>query len=143
MLDIKLFREKPDLIRGSEKMRFKDPKVVDQVIKVDNQWRKTIHGMEKLKAERNKVSKEINALKKAGKSTTSKIKSMQQAAQKIKDMQIKADGLIVKRDKIRYKVGNILHKSVPISKTEDGNKVVRKKGRIPKFKFPIKHQVDL
>jgi len=143
MLDIKLFREKPDLIRGSEKMRFKDPKVVDQVIKIDNQWRKTIHGMEKLKAERNKVSKEINALKKAGKSVTSKIKSMQQVAQKIKDMQIKADSLIVKRDKIRYLVGNILHKSVPISKTEDGNKLVRKKGRVPKFKFPVKHQVDL
>ena len=73
MLDIKLFREKPDLIRGSEKMRFKDPKVVDQVIKIDNQWRKTIHGMEKLKAERNKVSKEISALKKSGKSVVSKL----------------------------------------------------------------------
>jgi len=143
MLDIKLFREKPDLIRGSEKMRFKDPKLVDQIIRTDNKWRKTIHDMEKLKAERNKVSKEISALKKSGKSGVTKIRAMKKVVQDIKDLQVKADKLIVQRDKLRYTVGNILHRSVPVSKTEDGNEIVRKRGRIPKFKFPIKHQVDL
>lgn len=143
MLDIRLFREKPDLIRGSEKMRFKDTKVVDQVIRIDNKWRKTIHEMEKLKAERNKVSKEINALKKAGKSGVTKIREMKKVAQKIKDLQVSADKLIVQRDELRYTVGNILDKSVPVAKTEEGNELVRKKGRIPKFKFPVKHQVDI
>jgi len=143
MLDIKLFREKPDLIRGSEKMRFKDPKLVDRVIRVDNKWRKTIHNMEKLKAERNKVSKEISVLKKTGKSGATKIHAMKKVVQDIKDLQVKADKLIVQRDEVRYTVGNILHKSVPVAKTEEGNEIVRKRGRIPKFKFPIKHQVDL
>jgi len=124
-------------------MRFKDPKFVDQVIQIDNKWRKTIHDMEKLKAERNKVSKEISVLKKTGKSGVTKIHAMKKVVQDIKDLQVKADKLIVQRDEVRYTVGNILHKSVPVAKTEEGNEIVRKIGRIPKFKFPIKHQVDL
>ena len=50
MLDVKLFREDPDLIKASrEKREFKDPKVVDKVIRYDSLWRKEVQKSEKVK----------------------------------------------------------------------------------------------
>jgi len=143
MLDIKLFRQNQELIKKSEKKRFKSPEAVDGVINYDNLWRKELQKVEKLRAQRNKVSHEINRLKKQGKSANIIIKSMREVVKKIDSAKTKADKYIIERDKHRYLVGNILHNSVPTSKTEAGNKVVRKWGRIPTFRFKPKHQADL
>ncbi len=143
MLDIKLFRENPDIIRESEKKRFKDTKNVDLVIKLDDEWRKTTAKFQKLKHELNNVSVEINKLKKQGQSAEDKIKEMKTLSDKISKLEDKARDILKKRDEARYKIGNILHESVPIAKTEEGNVTVKTWGKIPKFNFKAKPHADL
>ena len=74
MLDIKLFRENPKIIKASEKKRGRDAKKVDKVIELDKAWRNANQAVDKLKHQRNKVSEEINKFKKAGKPIKPKIK---------------------------------------------------------------------
>jgi len=143
MLDIKLFRENPEIIKESEKRRFKDPKLVTEVIKYDNLWRKEIAKLSKLRSIKNIVSREINQLKKSGKSANSKIKAMRDNSDKISKINTKSKKYLQMRDEFRYKVGNILDESVPIGKDESGNVVVRKVGKPTKFRFKPKHQADL
>ena len=143
MLDIKLFRENSALIKESEKRRFKDPKLVDEVLKYDELWRKEIAKLSKLRSMRNTVSREINQLKKAGKSATAKIKAMRDTSEKISKIDIKAKKYLKTRDELRYKVGNILDETVPIARDESGNVIVRKWGKPTKFRFKPKHQADL
>ncbi len=62
MLDIQLFRENPDLIRQSLTKRHQDPSPVDQVIALDEKRRELIQEVERLRAERNQGSQEINKI---------------------------------------------------------------------------------
>ena len=143
MLDIKLFRDNPSLIKESEKRRFKDPKLVDEVLKYDKLWRNEIAKLSKLRSMRNTVSKEINQLKKSGKSANTKIKAMRDTSEKISKIDVKAKKYLRTRDELRYKVGNILDETVPIARDESGNVIIRKWGKPTKFRFKPKHQADL
>jgi len=143
MLDITLFRENPEIIKESEKKRFKKTDNVDSVIEFDNKWRKEVSKLQKLKSQRNSFSKEINDLKKQKKPFKSKILEVQEINKKIKFSQEKVNKLLQKRDSYRYKVGNILNKKVPISKDESGNKIARQWGKPKKFSFKPKHQADI
>jgi seryl-tRNA synthetase len=134
MLAIELFRENPKLIKDSEKKRFKDPKVVDQVIEYDNKWRKVLKKVQELQHKRNVVSQEISDLKKKKKPAKSKIIEMKKVSNEIANLNSKAGKLLKKRDELRYNVGNILEKSVPVGRTEDKNKVIRKWGKTSKKK---------
>ncbi|MCD6476757.1 MAG: serine--tRNA ligase [Candidatus Aenigmarchaeota archaeon] len=143
MLDIKLFRENPDIIKESEKKRGHDIKNVDEVIKLDNELRKLILESDKLKNKRNIVSEQINQLKKQGKNIATKVKEMKKVADNISKLDDKIRKLREKRDLIRAKIGNILHKSVPIGKDENDNVEIKKVGKIPKFNFVPKDHIEL
>ena len=67
MLDIRLFRNEPEKVKSKIELRGDDPKVVDQVLELDEQRRELISKTEEMKAKRNKVSEEIaqrNVIKK-------------------------------------------------------------------------------
>ena len=102
MLDIKLFRDNPSLIKESEKRRFKDPKLVDEVLKYDKLWRNEIAKLSKLRSMRNTVSKEINQLKKSGKSANTKITAMRDTSEKISKIDVKAKKYLRTRDELRW-----------------------------------------
>ncbi len=140
MIDLRLFRESPEVIRKSQKKRGKSVKIVDDIISYDKQWRTLLQKVEKLKSERNKVSKRVNELKKAGKSAASEIKTMRNVVNKITKLDIDIKKIEKKRDELRYKVSNILHKSVPVGMQA---KTVRTWGKKPKFTFKPKSHVDL
>ncbi len=145
MLDIKLFRENPDLIKKSEKKRFKDTKNVDKVIEYDKKWRNVVAEVQNLKHKQNKVSKEIVEFKNKGKEKEkkTKVKLMKELVNKLGLLEEKEKKLLKKRDEYRYKVGNILHDSVPVAETDEGNQVVKEHGKIPKFDFKPKAHADL
>jgi len=125
MLDITMFRENPDVIRKSEKKRNKDPKTVDMVIDHDKKWRESLQTAEKLKQRRNEVTREIAVLKKDKKNADQKIKEMKKVNDEIRRTDDLTKDLLSKRDLLRYKVGNILEKGVPIGNSEEQNKIVR------------------
>lgn len=125
MLDIQLFREKPNLIRESEKKRYKDTKNVERVIDFDKKWRGSLQKAEKLKHKRNVISKEIAELKKSRKPANKKIGEMKKINSEIEKNDQRASEYLSKRDFYRYKIGNILNKEVPLGKTEEDNKFIR------------------
>lgn len=143
MLDIKLFRENPEIIKNSEKRRGRNTKLVDEVIKYDKLWRNILKKSEELKHQRNVVSEGINQLKKQGKSAKSKIAEMHAVVEDIKTNDSKAVKYLTKRDELRLQIGNLLDKSVPSGKDESDNKVIKKFGKFPKFSFKPKNHLEL
>ena len=142
MLDIKLFRENPDLIIESEKKRFRDTDNVENVIKYDNLWREGETKLNELRQKKNKLSKSFKQAKKDG--TIDEVISESKAvATEIKEITAKNEEYKQLREDYRYKVGNIIDEDVPISDTEDDNEIIRTVGDIPEFDFKPLNHVDL
>ncbi|MDD6257280.1 serine--tRNA ligase [Methanobrevibacter boviskoreani] len=142
MLDIKLFRENPDLIIESEKKRFRDTTNVENVIKYDNLWREGETKLNELRQKKNKLSKSFKQAKKDG--TIDEVISESKAvATEIKEITAKNEEYKQLREDYRYKVGNIIDEDVPISDTEDDNEIIRTVGDIPEFDFKPLNHVDL
>jgi seryl-tRNA synthetase len=129
MLDIQLFRQNPEVVRESEKKRFKDASLVDKVIEHDTKWRDVLKHVETLKHKRNVVSREIAVAKKAGKDAKAKIHEMKKIGEEIAENDRKAAKHLAERDACRYTIGNILHPSVNVGKEEHENKFVKAWGR--------------
>ncbi|MHA1799498.1 MAG: serine--tRNA ligase [Candidatus Helarchaeota archaeon] len=144
MIDIKLFRENPAIIIDSEKKRFKDPSIVDLVVEYDKKWRKIKKELEELRHERNKFAQMINKKKKQNIDFKNEINKIAEIKNKlIPEKEALVKELFEKREKYRYSVGNILHKTVPTGKTEEFNIIERKWGKIPNFKFKPRSHVKL
>ena len=82
MLDINLIREKPEIVKASEKRRGHDLKVVDEILRLDEQWKKELQKMQELNHQRNVVSEEINQAKKAKNEALAKKKMMEKLSVK-------------------------------------------------------------
>ncbi len=145
MLDIKFIRENPDLIKENIKKKFQKNKLslVDDLLKLDKNFRENKVKVDKLRHERNKISEEINKSKKQGKSAKDLIKKASDISNKIKKLEENIDKDNKKIKTIQNQIPNIIHKSVPIGEDESKNKVIRKEGKIPKFTFKIKNHVEL
>jgi len=143
MIDIKLFRENPEIIRESEKKRFKDVSRVDKVVKLDKQWRKLLQQVNDLRKERNTISRQIGPLKKKGEDISSLTKRVNKIKTEITRLEKKSDKILEERDKFRYVIGNILLPGVPIAENEEGDETIRTWGDKPKFTFPIKSHTEL
>lgn len=145
MLDIKLVRENPALVEASEKKRGRDPAIVDQVLKLDESWKKELKKVEELKHKRNVVSQEINQAKKQKKEkdAAKKIKEMKDVVEEIKEREYGADSLLQQRNDTLKKIGNVLDKAVPVGKDENDNKVIKKWGKITKPNFSPKDHIGL
>jgi seryl-tRNA synthetase len=141
MLDIVLFREHPDIIRESEKRRFRSTDNVDKVIELDQLWREKRKEVDALRQQRNTLSKEIGALKKAKKNKEADVIQAQvkEINEKTKVLEEEATAAEVERDEIRYKIGNILHESVPVARNEAGNEITRTGGKAIKATFHKSH----
>ena len=81
MLDVKLIRENPEIVKENQKKRGLDVKIVDDFILLDKKWRELKKEVDKLRWERNKISEEINQAKKN--------KDEEKAAELIKKKKIK------------------------------------------------------
>ena len=142
MLDIKLFRENPEMIIDSEKKRFRDTENVEKVIEYDTLWREGEKKLNSLRAEKNKLSKSFKKAKEEG-NLEEVIARSKEVAAEIKELTAKNADYLKLRDDYRYKVGNIIDEDVPISDTEDDNVVVRTYGEIPEHDFELLNHVDL
>jgi len=143
MLDIKLLRENPTLVKESEKKRNHNPRVIEEILKLDQTWKDTKLKVEELKHKRNTVSLEINELKKSNKDISHKVKEMQSVAKHIQELDQKSLELLNKRDSLFLQIGNIIHKSVPLGKDTNDNKIIRKWGKPTKLSFKPKTHVEL
>jgi len=142
MLDIRFIRENPSIVKQNCKNRGYDAEDVDEILALDEKWRKLKKEDDDLRAKRNKISKEINEAKKQKKSVTSLLKSARQIPEKLKKNEEEERQLRDDLDKFLALIPNIQAKEVPVGGAEK-NKVIYKKGEIPKFSFPIKSHDDI
>lgn len=142
MLDIKLFRENPELIFDSEKKRFRGTETAEKVIEYDTLWREGEKRLNFLRSEKNRLSKSFKKAKQEG-NLEEVIAQSKEVANEIKELGPKIEEYKKLRDDYRYKVGNIIDEDVPISDTEDDNKIVKEYGEIPEFDFEPLNHVDL
>ena len=140
MIDIKLIRENPKLVKDNTKKRGYEVSIVEEVIKLDEKWRKLKSQDDKLRGERNKVSEAINQAKKKKNEKTAKslIKKAKEVSIKISKNEEKEKSLKIEVDDLLAAVPNIQHQDSPVG-DEKSNKEVSKWGKIPKIKNPKSH----
>jgi seryl-tRNA synthetase len=145
MLDIKLIREQPSLVRKNLERRqnqeFLD--VFDKLIQVDKQMRSLLKETEELKHEKNLISQEIQHLVSKGKNASQKIKKAKELPLKIKEKEKKLNSLKSECRALLYKLPNLLHESVPFGRDDSENQEIKRVGKIPKFDFELKHHGKL
>ncbi len=140
---IELIRENPRLVKESLKKRNMDTKQVDVLVELDKEWRKLKGESDNLRARRNKLSLEINELKKAGKDASKVIKEAASIPDRLKKLDEELKQLEAKIHTALCSMPNILHESVPVGKDSSQNKVIKEFGKKPKFKFKPKNHVEL
>ena len=142
MIDIKFLRENPDTVKENIKKKFQDHKLplVDEVIELDLQARKTQQEADSLRAERNKLSKQIGALMGQGKKEEAEEvkKQVNAQAKTLEELAEKEKELNDKVLKIMMRIPNIIDPSVPIGKNDTENVEVQKYGKpiVPNFDIP-------
>ena len=147
MIDIKLIRENPDLVRENIRKKFQDSKLplVDEVIALDIENRNTKKEAEALRAEKNKVSKSIGALMAKGKKEEAEAmkKKVSEQADRLKELEEKEVELGEKVKKIMMTIPNIIDPSVPIGKDDSENVEVQRYGEpvVPVFEIPYHTEI--
>lgn len=143
MLDIKLIRENPGLVKEKLILRGENVSKVDEVFELDKKRLDIIYRTEELKSVRNKVSDEIAAMKKEKQNADQKISEMKQVSDEIKNLD---EELRKFDDQIDYElrfVPNMPDDSVPAGKSERDNVEMQKRGEKKEFDFAVKDHIQL
>ncbi len=145
MLDIKFVIEHPTEVKDNLKNRFKGDKdwMVDELIKDYASFKKIKKESEDLRSNRNKLSEEINTLKKDKKDAAKQIKGASELLIKLKVVDEELDLINEEIKKKLVQLPNMLHKSVPIGEDESKNPEIKKVGKPKKFDFELKNHETL
>ena len=146
MLDIRLIRERPELVRERLASRGAgDEQKIDVVLELDEERRKILTEVEQLKAQRNRVSKEIGALMGQKKADQAEVKKAETRTMgdRIAELDRQAADVEAKRDAILMRLPNLPHASVAVGKDAADNPVVRSWGEKASLAFKPKSHVEL
>ena len=142
MLDIKFVRENPQIVKENIKKKFQEHKLgyVDEVIELDAERRSVMARADELRANRNKISKQIGALMAQGKREEGMALKEQVTAQaqELDELSRKQDELNERVTKLMMSIPNIIDESVPIGKDDSENVEVQKYGEpvVPDYEIP-------
>lgn len=144
MLDIKFIRENPNLVKDCVKKRNlnMDDKI-DEIIKIDSIRRDILGKVESMKAEQNRVSKEIPKIKKNGGDISEIMLKMKEVSNEISALNTKLSEYEKKQKEILLSIPNIPHISVPVGKDDSDNVEVRRWGTPKTFDFETKAHWDI
>ena len=145
MLDISDFRENADAIRADHDRRNLTHEKIDEVIKLDELWRKAVYEQNLARKKRNESAKLISDAKKSGDNEQMQalLADVKNLGNQIDELDGMAQQLLKERDDIRMRIPNILHNSVPIGDDESGNTLHSEHGVKPNFSFEPKTHNEL
>ncbi len=145
MLDIRFIRDNIELIRKNLERRQDPQKLVEfnHLLELDEKLRGLKRKIQDLRTDRNKFSREVGKLKKAGKSASEIIEKVNGINESISKTEEKAEKIEAQMRKIQMRIPNILHESVPYGKGEEDNEMMKEWGGTPKPTFEIRSHVDL
>ena len=147
MIDIKFLRENPDVVKENIKKKFQDSKLplVDEVIELDKEARAAQQEADALRANKNKIAKEIGACMAQGKKEEAEAKKAEVAAnsKRLAELEVLEAELKEKVTNIMMTIPNIIDPSVPIGKDDSENVEVTKYGEqvVPEFDIPYHTEI--
>ena len=147
MLDIKFVRENPDAVRANIRNKFQDSKLplVDEVLALDKENREIKQEVEALRAERNRISKQIGALMGQGKKEEAEEVKKQVAADASRIEELSAREKVVEEELLKKMmvIPNIIDPSVPIGKDDSENVERERFGEpvVPDFEIPYHTEI--
>lgn len=147
MLDIKLVRSNPDLVKENIKKKFQDEKLVlvDEVVALDKEYRSTKTKCDELRAKRNSMSKQIGGLMGKGmKEEAEGVKNeVKQIGEELEALEVRENELEADIREKMLVIPNIIDESVPIGKDDSQNVEIEKYGepKVPDFEVP--YHVDI
>ena len=147
MIDIKFLRENPDAVKENIKKKFQDSKLglVDEVIELDTQSRAVKQQADDLRANRNKISKEIGKLMAQGKKEEGMAlkDEVNRQAEQLKELEAKETELSAKVTEIMMQIPQIIDPEVPIGKDDSENVEIERFGEpvVPAFEIPYHTEI--
>ena len=141
MLDPKIIREEPEIIRKMLKNRAIDFDF-DGLVQCDKQRRELIIKTDELRKKRNDVSLEIAQKKKAGQDSAPLLEMMKEVSQKLEEMEETQNKVELDYKKLALTIPNLIHESVPIGADQTANKEIKKWGEPPRLDFKVQDHVD-
>ena len=147
MIDIRLVRENPELVKENIRKKFQDSKLplVDQVLALDKESRAVKMEADSLRAERNKISKEIGGLMAKGMKAEAEEakKKVTEKSDRLAELEAKEAELEEKVKNIMMTIPNIIDDSVPIGKDDSENVEVKRYGEpvVPDFDVPYHTEI--
>ena len=142
MLDPKLIKEKPEIIRNMLKSRAVEFDL-EGLIESDQKRREFIIKTDDLRKKKNQVAMTISEKKKAGEDASSILAEMKNISNELTKLESEQEDIEKKYLKLASTVPNLIDESVPIGPDESANKEIKKWGDIPKFDFKIKDHIDI
>ena len=142
MLDPKIIRDKPELI----KQMLKDRAVefdFEKMLELNKTRKEMMIQSDELKQKRNQMSVKIGSEKKAGNDASELLREMGEISKKLDDLENLRKTVDENYHNLSFSIPNLVHNSVPKGADESFNKQVRTWGEIPKFDFEVKDHIDL
>ncbi|MAM99595.1 MAG: serine--tRNA ligase [Candidatus Thermoplasmatota archaeon] len=145
MLDISMFREHSDIIRADHDRRGLGHENIDEVIRLDEEWRKARYEVDQLRKSRNEAARGIAEAKKSGDSAAVDkiLAEVADIGAKIDELSNLSDEYLAKRDTLRMSIPNILHEEVPIGEDDQKNTLHSMHGEKIELGFEPRNHNDL
>jgi len=145
MLDISMFRERSDIIRADHDRRGLGYENIDEVIRLDEEWRKARYEVDQLRKARNEAARGIAEAKKSGDSAAADkiLAEVADIGAKIDELSDLSDEYLAKRDALRMSIPNILHAEVPIGEDDQKNTLHSMHGEKTELGFEARNHNDL
>lgn len=142
MLDPKLIKEKPEVIKNMLKARSVEFDL-EGLIDSDQKRREFITKTDELRKKKNQVALNISEKKKKGEDISSILAEMKSVSEELSKLEVDQNNNEKKYLKLATSIPNLIHESVPIGEDEESNKEIKKWGNIPEFDFKIKDHIDI
>ena len=142
MLDPKLIKEKPEVIKNMLKARSVEFDL-EGLINSDQKRREFITKTDELRKKKNQVALNISEKKKKGEDISSILAEMKSVSEELSKLEVEQNNIGKKYLKLATSIPNLIHESVPIGEDEESNKEIKKWGNIPEFDFKIKDHIDI
>jgi len=142
MLDPKLIKESPEIIRNMLKDRSVDFDL-DALIESDQKRREFIIKTDELRKKKNQVALGISQKKKTGEDISSVLSEMKNVSSELTRLETEQGKIEEKYSKLAFTIPNLIHKTVPKGSDEKANKEIKKWGNIPEFDFKINDHIDI
>ena len=142
MLDPKLIKEKPEVIKDMLKARSVEFDL-EGLIDSDQKRREFITKTDELRKKKNQVALNISEKKKKGEDISSILAEMKSVSEQLSKLEVEQNNIEKKYLKLATSIPNLIHESVPIGEDDESNKEIKKWGNIPEFDFKIKDHIDI